>query len=67
MTQEIAVALGLLGFIGGIIRFEIDSIRHNRERKEEVNQLRQQTSLMKEQLAVMYKMLEIEQSKYPRG
>ena len=45
-AQDYGILLGLLGFIGGVIRFEYETIRHNRERAEELRQLQQQTTLL---------------------
>ena len=45
---DLSITLGFIGLVGGIIRYELEMYRHGQERREQLDLLRQQNSLIQE-------------------
>lgn len=43
---DISIVLGVLGLLGGIIRYELDIRHRSRERKESLEELKTQTGIL---------------------
>lgn len=52
-SQDIGVIVAILGFVFGVIRFEMEAIQRARERAESLKELQTQSGLLREQVAML--------------